>query len=69
MAKVVEKTGVKRQKGRLYFVDKQGDVSSVAQGKKGSKRKEKKAGVKKKKGYLYFVNKQGHIAEAKMKRR
>lgn len=69
----VAKVGVKKEKGCLYFVDKQGDIScaTMARGggkaKKGSK-KVKKVGVKKEKGYLYFVDKKGNISRAKMAR-
>jgi hypothetical protein len=72
MAEVVAKVGVKKEKGALYFVDKQGDIScaTMARGgkaKKGSK-KVAKVGVKKEKGYLYFVDKKGNVARAKMAR-
>ena len=69
----VAKVGVKKQKGYLYFVDKQGDISAatMARGggkaKKGSK-KVAKVGVKKEKGYLYFVDKKGNVSRAKMAR-
>ena len=70
MAEVVAKVGVKKEKGYLYFVDKQGDISAatMARGgkaKKGAK-KVAKVGVKKVGGYLYFVDKKGNIARAKM---
>ena len=74
MAKKVAKCGVKKEKGWLYFVDKQGDVSraEMARGgkKKGKKKKEKvaKVGVDKESGYLYFIDKQGDISCAKMAR-
>lgn len=74
MAKKAAKVGVKKDKGWLYFVDKQGDVSraEMARGgkKKGKKKVEKvaKVGVKKEAGYLYFVDKQGDISCAKMAR-
>ncbi len=74
MAKKVTKVGVKKEKGWLYFVDKNGDVSraEMARGgkKKGKKKVEKvaKAGIKKESGYLYFVDKQGDISCAKMAR-
>jgi hypothetical protein len=74
MAKKVAKVGVKKQKGFLYFVDKNGDVSRaiMARGgkKKGGKKVEKvaKVGVKKEDGYLYFIDKQGDISCAKMSR-
>lgn len=72
MAKKLAKTRVKKVKGYLYFVDKQGDVSAalMARGaKKGGKpKKVAKAGVKKEPGYLYFVDKDGDIACAAMVR-
>ncbi|MFH2071072.1 MAG: hypothetical protein ABIJ11_07735 [Elusimicrobiota bacterium] len=73
MKQKVAKVGVKKAKGYLYFVDKNGDVSRAKMargGKKGGKpEKVAKAGVKKAKGYLYFVDKQGDISSAKMARR
>ncbi len=66
------KLGIKRQKGFLYFVDKQGDVScaKMARGGKkgGSPKKVAKCGIEKKKGYLYFIDKKGDVSCAKMKR-
>ncbi|MBI1979677.1 MAG: hypothetical protein HYY63_06655 [Elusimicrobia bacterium] len=73
MAQKVEKTGVKREEGYLYYIDKQGDVSRAKMargGKKGGKpEKVKKVGLKKEKGYLYFLDKQGDVARAKMARK
>ena len=70
MAQKVAKVGVKRQKGYLYFIDKQGDVSCavMARGaKKGGKpKKVAKVGIDKKDGYLYFLDKQGDISCAKL---
>ena len=72
MAQKVAKVGVKRQKGFLYFIDKDGDVSCalMARGaKKGGKAKNvAKVGVDKKDGYLYFLDKQGDVACAKLVR-
>ncbi len=72
MAKKLVKVGIKRQKGLLYYVDKQGDVScaKMARGKdKGGKpKKVAKCGIKREVGYLYFVDKQGDISCAKMVR-
>jgi len=72
MAEKAVKVGVKRQKGYLYYVDKQGDVScaKMARGKdKGGKpKKVAKCGIKRKEGYLYFVDKQGDVSCAKMLR-
>jgi len=72
MAQKVAKAGVKREKGYLYFVDKQGDISSakMSRGSKkgGNPKKVAKVGVDKKEGYLYFVDKQGDVSCAKMVR-
>lgn len=72
MAQKVEKVGVKRQKGYLYFIDKHGDVSCalMARGKKkgGKPKMVAKVGIKKKDGYLYFLDKQGDISCAKLVR-
>lgn len=73
MAKVVAKTGVKKEKGYLYFVDKKGNVAraKMARGKKKGKGKIEvvaKAGVKKEKGMLYFIDKKGNVACAVMAR-
>jgi hypothetical protein len=70
MAKKVAKVGLKREKGFLYYIDKQGDVSRAQMargGKKGGKpKKVQKVGIKKEKGFLYFLDKQGDISKAKM---
>jgi hypothetical protein len=54
MAEKVQKTGVKRESGYLYFIDKQGDISRTLMargGKKGGKaakvKKTEKKAVKK----------------------
>ena len=70
MAKKVAKVGVKKEKGFLYFIDKQGDVSCAAMArgdKKGGKpKKVAKVGIKKEAGFLYFIDKQGDISCAAM---
>ena len=72
MATKIAKVGIKRQKGYLYFVDKQGDVSmaKMARGKSkgGNRKKVAKCGIKRKEGYLYFIDKQGDVSMAKMVR-
>ncbi|MCX5708083.1 MAG: hypothetical protein NTY14_03775 [Candidatus Omnitrophica bacterium] len=64
--------GIKREKGFLYYLDKQGDVScaKMARGKnKGGKpKKVAKCGIKRKEGYLYFIDKAGDVSCAKMVR-
>ena len=73
MAQKVAKAGIKREKGYLYYLDKQGDVSraKMARGGKkgGSPQKVKKLGIKRKQGFLYFIDKQGDVSAAKMARR
>ena len=72
MAEKLVKLGIKRVKGFLYFIDKQGDVScaKMARGTKkgGGKKKVAKCGITRKKGYLYFLDKKGDVSCAKMKR-
>ena len=73
MAEQVAKAGVKREKGYLYYLDKQGDVSRAKMargGKKGGKpEKVIKLGIERETGFLYFIDKQGDVSKAKMARR
>lgn len=73
MAQTVAKVGVKKEKGYLYFIDKDGDISRVPMARGGNAKKHKKekvakVGVEKEAGYLYFLNKDGHIGRAKLAR-
>ena len=72
MAEKIAKAGIKREKGYLYYLDKQGDVSraKMARGGKkgGAPTKVLKVGVKRKPGFLYFIDKQGDVSAAKMAR-
>jgi hypothetical protein len=74
MAKKVEKVGVKKEKGYLYFIDKKGNVARAKMARGGKKKgKQKievvaKVGVKKQKGFLYFIDKQGDVSCAVMAR-
>ena len=72
MSEKVAKAGIKREKGYLYYLDKQGDVSraKMARGGKkgGAPTKVLKVGVKRKPGFLYFIDKQGDVSAAKMAR-
>lgn len=38
----VAKVGIKKQKGYLYFVDRQGDISRAKMARGGKKKKKKK---------------------------
>ena len=73
MGKVIAKTGVKRQGGYLYFLNKAGDVARVQMARSGSKTSKKqevvaKAGVKRKDGCLYYIDRAGNVCEAVMQR-
>ena len=73
MGKVVEKTGVKREPGWLYYVDKKGNVSRVNMKRAGKPYKKKiqvlvKCGIKRASGFLYYIDKKGNVCEAKMQR-
>ncbi len=75
MATKVAKTGVKKEKGWLYYLDKHGNVSRAKMIRRGQKTKKTppqviaKPGVKREDGWLYFIDKQGDVAKAKMARR
>lgn len=72
MSQKVTKAGIKREKGYLYYLDKQGDVSRAKMARGGSKggkpKKLVKLHIKREKDYLYFIDKQGDVSKAKMKR-
>ena len=72
MAQKVSKCGVKRRKGYLYFVGKNGHVyeTKMARGKKkgGGRKIVAKTGIKRKKGYLYFIDRKGDVCMAKLVR-
>jgi hypothetical protein len=72
MAEKVQKVGIKRESGYMYYLDKDGDVSMVkmarAGERKGKPKKVAEAGVKREEGFLYFIDKQGDISKAKMAR-
>ena len=72
MAEKVAKTGVNKEKGYLYYLDKGGNVSrsKMARGanKGGNAEVVASAGVKRESGWLYFVDKDGDVSRAKMAR-
>lgn len=72
MAEKVAKTGIKREKGYLYYLDKKGNVAKVkmARGGKGGGKPAvvAKAGVERQAGYLYYIDKAGDVCRAKMVR-
>ncbi len=72
MAEKVKTTGVSKEKGYLYYLDKNGDVarSKMARGadKGGNAEVVAKCGVSRESGWLYFIDKDGDVAKAKMAR-
>ncbi len=75
MAQKVAKAGIKREKGWLYYLDKQGDIARARMARGGGKKppgkpqKVVKTKIEKESGFLYFIDKQGDISRAKMVRR
>tara|TARA_B100000579_G_C22716776_1_gene797282 strand:+ start:101 stop:328 length:228 start_codon:yes stop_codon:yes gene_type:complete len=72
MAEKVSKTGVSKEKGFLYYLDKNGNVarSKMARGanKGGNAEVVAQAGVSRESGWLYFIDKDGDVSRAKMAR-
>ena len=74
MAEKVQRVGVRREEGWLYFVDRSGDVARARMSRAGRRsvrgkvERVARAGVRKEKGFLYFVDKQGDVSRAKMAR-
>ena len=75
MATVVARTGIKRESGFLYYLDKQGDISRVSMARGGGRQQKSrpakvtKAGVTREDGFLYFIDKHGNVCRTKMARR
>lgn len=74
MATKIEKTGITRERGWLYYLDKKGDVSRTRMARGGGRAAKgkpqciAKVGVKRESGFLYFIDKDGDVAKAKMAR-
>jgi len=72
MAKILCKCGIKREKGFLYFVGKNGCAyeTKMARGKKkgGGRKVVHNCRIKKQKGHLYFIDRKGNVCCAKMQR-
>ena len=72
MAEKVKTTGVSKEKGFLYYLDKDGNVSrsKMARGanKGGNAEVVAQAGVTREKGWLYFVDKDGDVSRSPMAR-
>ena len=69
MAEKVAKVGVKKQRGYLYFVDKQGDISRAKMARGGKKKKVAKKKVVKRKVAKKKVRKVVRKKKAKPKKK
>ena len=72
MAEKVKTTGVQKEKGFLYYLDKNGNVSrsKMARGddKGGNAEVVSQCAVTRESGWLYFIDKDGDVSRAKMAR-
>ncbi len=72
MAEKVKECKITKEKGFLYYLDKNGNVarSKMARGgeKGGGAEVVNESGVTREKGFLYFIDKDGDVARAKMAR-
>ncbi|HTY18343.1 MAG TPA: hypothetical protein VMH82_11500 [Myxococcota bacterium] len=75
MAQKIARTGITRERGWLYFLDKKGDVSRAKMARGGGKASKikpqvvAKVGVKREDGFLYFIDRDGDVSKTKMARR
>jgi hypothetical protein len=69
MAERVGKEQIKREKGYLYYLGKDGYLwrTPTKVNKRGRKSKVGTEKVKREYGYMYFLDKKGYIARARMK--
>ncbi len=70
---VCKHSGVSREPGFLYYVDKQGNMTKTPMaraGKAGKGKKEvlHKCGIKREAGWLYYVDSKCNVCRAKMAR-
>lgn len=73
MAKKIAKLKLKREKGYLYYLGKDGHIwrSPMKRGTKKTKPKAQlvsQTAIKRVYGYLYFIDKDGDLSMVKMKR-
>ena len=73
MAEKVKKVGITKEKGYLYYLDKNGHIScsKMARGNQegGNARVIEETGVTREKGFLYFIDKDGDVAKSPMARK
>ena len=69
MGKKIGSEKIKREKGYLYYIGKDGFVwrTPTKTNKGGKKQKVGSEKIDRKAGCMYYVDKQGYVAEAKLK--
>ncbi len=69
MGQKIGKEKIKREKGYLYYVGKDGYVwaAPMKYNKKGRKKKVGKEKIKKEEGYMYYVGSDGYVYRARLK--
>lgn len=70
----VARAGVKREKGYLYYIDKNGNIARVKMARGGAKGQKSKPEVvkvlnlKRQADYLFYIDKDGDVSSVKMAR-
>jgi len=57
---------VKRKKGYLYYVGKDGYVYEIPESEKGKGVRVTSAKIERKEGYIYYVDEEGYVVRAKL---
>lgn len=63
----VKKVGVQKKRGHMYFIDKDGDISSAVL-TSGKIQKVAEVGIERQPGFYYVIDKEGDVSCAKMAR-
>ena len=70
----IARAGIKREKGYLYYIDKNGNIARVkmarggAKGQKGKPEVIKVLNLKREADYLFYIDKDGDVSSVKMAR-
>jgi hypothetical protein len=60
------RTRIARERGFIYFVDRDGDVASIPAPGRGARRARKllRTGLERQPGYLYFIDRDGDVSRS-----
>lgn len=64
MGEKVKRVGIRKEKGKMYCVGKDGHIYGFGRREKAVKVAD--AGVVREKGWLYYVDKEGDVSRSKM---